>query len=62
MFKFNVESHIRSLQTLSIKMENYGALISTLVLEKLPDKIQDGKNGAIFDLLHTFFFTSKPSC
>ena len=43
-------------------MENYGALISTSVLEKLPDKIQDGKNGAIFGLLHTFFFTSKPSC
>ena len=40
-------------------MENYGALISTLVLEKLPNKIQDGKNGAIFDLLHTFFLQTN---
>ena len=81
------ESHIQSLSTLGIKMENYGALVSTLVLEKLshdvkliinrivkkntwvlakilklinqelrarwPDKIQDGKNGAIFDLPYT---------
>ena len=87
----DVESHVQNLSTLGIKMENYGALISILVLEKLfhdvkliitrnvkgntqdlakilelinqehraretgtlPDKIQVGKNGAVFDLPYT---------
>ena len=35
-FYDDVESHVRSLSTLGIKMENYGASISTLILEKLP--------------------------
>ena len=36
--KFNddFESHVRSLSTLGNEIENYGALISALILEKLP--------------------------
>lgn len=34
------ESHIQSLSTLGIKMENYGALVSTLVLEKLSHDVK----------------------
>ena len=39
-FYDDVESHVRSLSTLGIEMENYGALISTLILEKLPPEIK----------------------
>ena len=40
MYKKHGLSHVRSLSTLGIEMENYGALISTLILEKLPPKVK----------------------
>ena len=39
-FYDDVESRVRSLSTLGIEMENYGALISTPILEKLPPKVK----------------------
>ena len=39
-FYDDVESHVRRLSTLGIEMENYGALISTLILEKLPPELK----------------------
>ena len=40
--KFNddFESHVRSLSTLGNEIENYGALISALILEKLPPEVK----------------------
>ena len=34
------ESHFRSLSSLGLEKENYGALTSTLVLEKLPHNVK----------------------
>ena len=39
-FYDDVESHVRGLSELGIEMENYGALISTLILEKLPPEVK----------------------
>ena len=39
-FYDDVESHGRSLSTLGIEMEIYGALISTLILQKLPPEVK----------------------
>ena len=39
-FYDDVESHVRSLSTLGIKIENYGSLVSSVILEKLPLEIK----------------------
>ena len=39
-FYDDVESHVRSLSTLGIKMEIYGAMISTLISENLPPEVK----------------------
>ena len=39
-FYDDVESHVRSLSTLGIKIENYGSLISSVILEKLPLEVK----------------------